>query len=137
MIGPSGRDLYKTYPNLQRLGAKKKNHINKHKLQFRCLTCNGETPSLALKIVLLVDALLVRLKRELGVVGLSMWSLPWEFVKCFTKISSVKYFTSFCFNFTVWSENILQLTEFYNKTNMIKYVKYFSEIYFISKQKER
>ena len=24
MIGPSGRDLYKTYPNLQRLGAKKK-----------------------------------------------------------------------------------------------------------------
>ena len=71
MIGPSDRDLYKTYLDLQGLG-KKKNQINKHKLQFWCLTCGGEMPSLALKIVLLVGALPVRLGRELGVIGLSM-----------------------------------------------------------------
>ena len=37
MTGPSGRDLYKTYPDLQGLGEKKKkkNQINKHKLQFQ------------------------------------------------------------------------------------------------------
>ena len=74
MTGPSRRDLYKTYPDLQGLGKKKKkkNQINKHKLQFQCLTCSGEMPSLALKIVLLVGALPVRLGRELGVAGLSM-----------------------------------------------------------------
>ena len=76
MTGPSGRDLYKTYPDLQGLGKKKKKKkkkkISKHKLQFQCLTCNRVMPSLALKVVLPVGALLVKLGRELGVAGLSM-----------------------------------------------------------------
>ena len=71
MTGPSGRDLYKTYLDLQGLG--KKNQINKQqKLQFRCLTCSGETPSLVFKIVFLVGALPVKPGRDLGVAGLLM-----------------------------------------------------------------
>ena len=69
MTGPSGRDLYKTYPDLQGLGKKKKK-----KTRSTNTNCNfsGEMSSLALKIVLLVGALPVRLGRELGVAGLSM-----------------------------------------------------------------
>ena len=50
-----------------------------------------------------------------------------EWVKYFTLVLSVKYFTVGWPDFPHWLENILQLTVFYIKTNMVKCVKYFPE----------
>ena len=65
------------------------------------------------------------------IVGRDKWV---TFVQYFTLVLSIKYFTIGLPNFTLWLENILQLTIFFIKHKHSKMCKIFSWKYFTSKQ---